>query len=64
MPESNPTQRPEKDEQGKPTAPALPDSREKLYELLRRSQSLSREVAASGRSLGRLSDSDLRIRLR
>jgi hypothetical protein len=62
--EPHETKKPKKDEQVRPAIPATPLSRERLYELLRRSEGLSREAAAMGRSLGLLSDSDLRIRLR
>lgn len=41
-----------------------PLSKEELQDLLERSRKFSREAAASARSLGILSDSDLRVRLR
>ena len=41
-----------------------PVSLERLLELMRRSEDLTRKAAASGRALGVLSDSDLRIRIR
>ena len=46
------------------TSEASPVSLEELLELLRRSKDLSRKAAADGRSLGVLSESDLRIRVR
>lgn len=64
MPEQPENQKNLQHDGSRSTSETTPVSLERLLELMRRSEGLTRKAAASGRALGVLSDSDLRLRIR